>query len=251
MSLSPLDSTRPISAQVDEAIRARMDALVSEIIASSVEAKAKGALKEKIDYSVEGKVSRFVSEEIDRSRKWTFEHLFEDRIIFNSRWILAPAYFFLIFVLLGLCVKVAEETSELFFRWKLFDQHRALAQALNVVDVVLVMNLILMVLFVGYINFVSKIHPSRSEDWPDWTSHLDYSGLKLQLLGSVIAISAISLLAKMIDISEAQDVNSSHVLLMLGIHITFVISALAIAVVNKLKVATGTDAASQREAAAH
>ena len=56
-----------------------------------------------------------------------------------------------------------------------------------------VMNLVLMVLFVGYVNFVSVIRPEKEEDWPKWMGYLDYSGLKIQLLGSIIAVLVASI----------------------------------------------------------
>jgi uncharacterized protein (TIGR00645 family) len=97
------------------------------------------------------------------------------------------------------------------------------------------MNLVLMVLFVGYTNFVSKVHPARIEDWPDWTLKMDYSGLKLQLLGSIIAISAIMLLSELIKIAEEHEADTKRVVLLIGIHLTLVASALVVAWVNRMK----------------
>jgi uncharacterized protein (TIGR00645 family) len=96
---------------------------------------------------------------------------------------------------------VGEEFVQLVRERERFAQTKAIAQVLVLVDLILVMNLVLMVIFVGYVNFVSPIHPSatRKEDWPKWMGHLDYSGLKVQLLGSIIAVSSISILRILVD----------------------------------------------------
>ena len=63
-------------------------------------------------------------------------------------------------------------------------------------------NLTLMMIYVGYENFVSKLHADGHEDRPHWITHVDFSGLKLKLLGSVVAISAIHLLQTFMNIAD-------------------------------------------------
>jgi uncharacterized protein (TIGR00645 family) len=65
--------------------------------------------------------------------------------------------------------------------------------------------------------------------------YLDYSGLKIQLIGSIIAISGIKLLRVFVDMTEAPQVDMNRILLMIALHVTFLFSALVLAVVNKLK----------------
>jgi uncharacterized protein (TIGR00645 family) len=164
------------------------------------------------------------------------EDALENKIIFGARWLLAPVYVVLVFTLAVLCYKTLEEFTQLILTLHKFDEARAIAQILVIVDLVLVMNLILMVLFVGYVNFVSVIHPKKIEDWPKWLGTLDYSGLKIQLLGSIIAISAIILLRVFVDLSDqSAPFDLTRILLMIGILLTFLVSALVMAIVNKLK----------------
>jgi uncharacterized protein (TIGR00645 family) len=163
------------------------------------------------------------------------EDFWENQIIFRARWLLAPAYLFLVFALAVLTYKTGEEFLELLLHLRQFDESRTTAQILVIVDIILVMNLILMVLFVGYANFVSVIHPDKQEDWPKWMGYLDYSGLKIQLIGSIIAISGIKLLRVFVDMTEAPQVDMNRILLMIALHVTFLFSALVLAVVNKLK----------------
>jgi uncharacterized protein (TIGR00645 family) len=164
------------------------------------------------------------------------EDALENKIIFGSRWLLAPVYVILVCTLAVLCYETIEEFVQLIFTLHKYEEARAIAQILVIVDLVLVMNLILMVLFVGYVNFVSVIHPKKIEDWPKWLGTLDYSGLKIQLLGSIIAISAINLLRVFVDLSDQRiPFDLTRILLMIGILLTFLVSALIMAIVNKLK----------------
>src|ERR1051325_2071328 len=135
------------------------------------------------------------------------ENIWEDKIIFGARWLLAPAYGVLVLVLAVLAYKAVEEFWELLVRWRNADEARAIAQVLVIVDIVLVMNLVLMMLFVGYQNFVSRVKSfdeAVSVDAPSWLGLLDYSGLKIQLIGSIIAISGIMLLRVFVDMLDAE-----------------------------------------------
>ena len=70
----------------------------------------------------------------------------------------------------------------------------AILMALSLIDLSLAGNLILIVIFSGYENFVSEIDADGHADRPAWMGTVDFSGLKLRLVGSIVAISAISLL---------------------------------------------------------
>ena len=152
---------------------------------------------------------------------------------------LAPAYGVLVLVLAVLAYKAVEEFWELLIKWRNADEARAIAQVLVIVDIVLVMNLVLMVLFVGYQNFVSRVKSfdeKVSVDAPSWLGLLDYSGLKIQLIGSIIAISGIMLLRIFVDMLDSDKPDVTKIVLMMSLHMTFVISALILAIVNRLKV---------------
>jgi len=162
--------------------------------------------------------------------------------IFWARWILAPAYIVLVFCLIVLAYKTFEELAQLILNMHVFDEARTILQVLTIVDLVLVLNLVLMIIFVGYVNFVSKIHASKSEDWPRWMNHLDYSGLKIQLLGSVIAIASIKLLRTFFELIDVQKVEHEKLFWMTAVYIAFLIAVLVVAIVNKLKVPPVEDA---------
>ncbi len=246
----------PTSADaVESSLTSRISQAIEDRIEKSISLSIGGIVSERIKDSVSARIEKVISQKVDERifhhakhpLVSGFEQIFEDKRLFGSRWILAPSYLILSLVLIALCYKTFEEFYQFIYDFRVFQENTAVIQALTIVDIVLVMNLVLMIMFVGYINFVSKIHPARGEDWPDWTRHLDYSGLKLQLLGSITAISAIVLLRQILDLSQPDSVvHSARVTLMIGIHLTFVVSALIVAWVNKIK--AGTHSESEAEA---
>jgi uncharacterized protein (TIGR00645 family) len=187
--------------------------------------KGNGAMSVSDDVTVGRKLIRVTEAQIELA-------------IFRTRWLLAPAYLVLCGCLAVLCYKTLEEFYELLTRLVRFAEVTTIVQVLNIVDLVLIMNLVLMVLFVGYVNFVSKIHPKeeRKEDWPKWMGFLDYSGLKVQLMGSVIAVSSVKLLRVFEGLFEGGEVDGNRIFWMIVLQSIFLGSALAIAIVNKLKV---------------
>jgi len=68
------------------------------------------------------------------------------------------------------------------------DAEAGLLLALSLIDLSLTGNLLLIVMFSGYENFVSKIHIADHEDRPSWMGSVDFSGIKLKLIGSIVAI---------------------------------------------------------------
>jgi uncharacterized protein (TIGR00645 family) len=82
------------------------------------------------------------------------------------------------------------------------DAEQAILLALSLIDLSLTGNLLLIVIFSGYENFVSKIHIGDHEDRPSWMGTVDFSGLKMKLIASIIAISAIALLRAFLPLGD-------------------------------------------------
>ena len=98
---------------------------------------------------------------------------------------------------------------------------------LSLIDVTLTANLVVIVVFSGYENFVSRIDPSGHPDWPEWMTHIDFSGLKQKVLASIVAISAVQVLKAFMNLDV--HVNTEQLAWLVGIHVVFVISALLLA----------------------
>ena len=153
-----------------------------------------------------------------------------ERLIFASRWLLAPIYIVLCLSLLFITVKVIQETVNYFPVMLVQDVKGIMLFVLHIVDLVLVGNLVLMIIFAGYENFVSKIHiAEESEDRPTWMGTVDFSELKLKLVASIVTISGINLLAAFMDLSQISD---REIFWMVVVHVVFILSGVLLALMD-------------------
>lgn len=106
---------------------------------------------------------------------------------------------------------------------------------LGLIDVVMISNLLIMVIVGGYETFVSRMHLENHPDQPEWLSHVNASVLKVKLATAIIGISSIHLLKTFINAS-AHDTKTLYA--QTGIHVVFLLSALAIAAADRLMAAT-------------
>ncbi len=102
---------------------------------------------------------------------------------------------------------------------------------LAIVDLTLTASLIVIVIFSGYVNFVSRIDASKHGDWPQWMASVDFGELKLKLMSSIVAISAIKLLEAYMEIGHQSD---RDLYFLTGVHLAFVISTLLLALADRL-----------------
>lgn len=163
-------------------------------------------------------------------------------IVFRSRWILAPMYLGLVGGLLFLLLKFGQEFFHVSAGIISAPEREVVLSILALVDITLVANLLIMVIFSGYENFVSKIGVANHEDRPDWMGKVDYSGLKLKLIGSIVAISAIDLLRAFMNQAGgegAKPLSHDQMAWMVGLHMTFIISGVLFAWMDKI--AEGTE----------
>ena len=151
--------------------------------------------------------------------------------IFKSRWILAPVYLGLSAALILLALKFAQELIHIAPRVFAMGEEEMVLACLTLVDVALVGNLLLMVVFAGYENFVSKIDVTGHVDRPSWMGKVDMSGLKIRLIASIVAISSIQILKAFLNVAEYSD---RDMMWMVGIHLTFVVSGVLLALMDWL-----------------
>lgn len=155
-----------------------------------------------------------------------------EEIIFGSRWLIAPLYIGLVLGLGVLLIKFAQEFFHLAPNVFSLSEGDVVLQLLSFIDMTLVANLILMVIFCGYENFVSKIDVTGHIDQPPWMGKVDVSGLKLRLIASIVAISSIKLLKAFADVHDLPDRDLSW---LVGIHLTFVITGVLLAVMTRIE----------------
>jgi uncharacterized protein (TIGR00645 family) len=102
---------------------------------------------------------------------------------------------------------------------------------LGLIDVVMISNLLIMVIVGGYETFVSRMGLQNHPDQPEWLSSVNASVLKVKLATAIIGISSIHLLKTFINAAHHED---KVIIAQVAIHITFLISALAIAGADRL-----------------
>jgi len=102
---------------------------------------------------------------------------------------------------------------------------------LGLIDVVMISNLLIMVIVGGYETFVSRMNLQEHPDQPEWLSHVNASVLKVKLATAIIGISSIHLLKTFIN---AAAYDEKTLIAQVGIHITFLLSALAIGATDRL-----------------
>ena len=125
-----------------------------------------------------------------------------ERLLFSSRWLLAPIYLGLSLTLVVLGIKFFQELWHLMSHiWTMAEANMILV-VLAMIDLALVASLVVMVMFSGYENFVSRLDIGPGEDKLGWLGKLDAGTLKLKVAASIVAISSIHLLQKFVNAAE-------------------------------------------------
>jgi uncharacterized protein (TIGR00645 family) len=156
-----------------------------------------------------------------------------ERGLFASRWLMAPFYVGLVFALAALMVVFFQELIHgvpLVFTAK---PENAILLALSLIDLSLAANLLVIVILSGYENFVSKIDTASHEDRPEWMGTVDYSAMKMKLIASIVAISAIALLKAFLHLTEPKEpLDQPRLMWLVIVHLAFVISGLLLALMD-------------------
>jgi len=163
------------------------------------------------------------------------EYLLE-AVLFASRWLLAPFYLGLAIGIIVVLIKFVGELYHIAGNAFESKESDVILGVLSLVDLALTGSLLLIVIFSGYENFVSKIDHSHHRDWPDWMGTIDFTALKIKLLGSIVAISAIQLLKQFMRIKPvAEDGPSDRELWWyVVIHLVFVGSSVLLALSDRI-----------------
>ena len=152
-------------------------------------------------------------------------------IIFMSRWLQVPLYLGLIVAQAIYCVLFVKEVWHLATHSMTLDETSIMLGVLSLIDVVMVSNLLIMVVVGGYETFVSRLGIEGHPDEPEWLDHVNAGVLKVKLAMALISISSIHLLKTFIN----PDQQSTHTIMwQVIIHATFLVSALVMAVIDRL-----------------
>ena len=161
-----------------------------------------------------------------------------EKTLYASRWLLTPIYLGLSLALIALAVKFFQELFHIFSIVFSISESDLVLSILSMIDMTLVGSLIVMVVFSSYENFVSKIDLDEDDEKLDWLGKLDAGTLKLKVAASIVAISSIHLLQKFMEVDQIDNDKLQWYVIM---HMTFVISALLLAVLDKIAFASHRD----------
>lgn len=158
-----------------------------------------------------------------------------ERGLFASRWLMAPMYVGLVGALMLMLYGFAMELVHLVTHLPALEVNDLILGALALIDLSLAGNLILIVIFSGYENFVSKLDTDMAEHRLEWQGTVDFSGLKLKLIASIVAISGIHLLKTFMDVGKTPP---DQIRWMVIIHLVFVASGVLLALMDWITVKT-------------
>ncbi len=154
-----------------------------------------------------------------------------EQFVFFSRWLQLPVYLGLIVASVLYAFKFMVQLWHLIADFSGLTENAIMLSVLGLVDISMVINLLVVVFIGGYSTFVSKIDFDNHEDKPDWLSKINASTLKIKLIVSLVSISGVHLLKTFIDI---HNVPLQDALLQIGIHMVFIVSALLLAITDKI-----------------
>ncbi|AGK59486.1 hypothetical protein HYPDE_39083 [Hyphomicrobium denitrificans 1NES1] len=157
-----------------------------------------------------------------------------ENLLFSSRWLLAPFYFGLAISLFVLLIKFLMELLHLAQGAFVSTESDVILGLLTLVDLTLTGSLLIIVIFSGYENFVSRMDHSTHGDRPEWMGTIDFSALKLKMLSSIVAISAVQLLRQFMSLGTVTPEREKELMWLVIIHLVFVVSSVLLALSDRI-----------------
>ncbi|HRD67383.1 MAG TPA: TIGR00645 family protein [Candidatus Competibacter sp.] len=154
-----------------------------------------------------------------------------EQLILASRWLLVPVYLALAATLAVFGIKAVQETIHLFEKVLIMSEVEITLAVLALIDLALIANLLVMVILSGYETFVSTLDVEEGQEKPSWLGKVDAATLKIKLAVSIVAISSIHLLRAFMN---SGGIDEKEILWLVIVHLTFVVSALLMAVIDKI-----------------
>ncbi len=156
-----------------------------------------------------------------------------ERVLYASRWLLAPLYLGLSLGLLMLGIKFFQEAFHIMPVLLAAKEADLVLIILSLVDMALVGGLLVMVMLSGYENFVSAIEIEDGREKLSWLGKLDSGSLKQKVAASIVAISSIHLLKAFMN---AEHIDNEKLKWYVIIHLAFVLSSLGMAYVDRMNI---------------
>jgi uncharacterized protein (TIGR00645 family) len=154
-----------------------------------------------------------------------------EKTLFASRWLLCPLYIGLAFLLLLFTIHFFRELIDITIHAFSVTEQDLVVEAMTLIDLALAGGLIVMIMLSGYENYISKLDIVDAEKSISWLGKLDTGTLKLKVSATIVTISAVQLLKAYLEINA---IANDKLLWLVVIHLTFVVSALLLTVMDRL-----------------
>jgi uncharacterized protein (TIGR00645 family) len=154
-----------------------------------------------------------------------------EKTLFASRWLLCPLYIGLAFLLLLFTIHFFRELIDITIHAFSVSEQDLVVEAMTLIDLALAGGLIVMIMLSGYENYISKLDIVDAEKSISWLGKLDTGTLKLKVSATIVTISAVQLLKAYLEINA---IANDKLLWLVVIHLTFVVSALLLTVMDRL-----------------
>jgi len=158
------------------------------------------------------------------------EHTLE-RLMYASRWVLAPVYLAMSLGLFALSIKFFQELYHFLPHILEIDESQLVLKLLTLIDLTLVGSLTIIVMFSGYENFVSQLDIGGDTEKLSWLGSHDYGSLKMKVASSIVAISSIHLLKVFMNIQET---DNDKLMWYVLIHLTLAVSAVNMGYLDRI-----------------
>jgi uncharacterized protein (TIGR00645 family) len=167
----------------------------------------------------------------ENSRGGHARERFIERLLVAARWLMAPLYLGLALLLFLFIVQFFTELVHIVAALIAREDPRLTLSTLRLLDLVLVAGLVVMVMISGFENYIAKIELGDKREGLEWLTRLDSGSIKVKIMGAIAVISAIYLLELFFDIDQ---VASDKLLWLVVLHLTFVVTAVLLALLDRL-----------------
>jgi len=152
-------------------------------------------------------------------------------VLVASRWLMAPLYVGLIAALIVVGVEFFRELIHTVAGFAALDTDGVILAVLKLIDLVLIANLVLIMISAGIGTLGTMASDVEHAGWAEFVGKVDFSGLKLKVVASLIAIAAVDLLESFVGIDAT---SKSDVLWQIAILMAFVVSGVLLAWMDRL-----------------
>lgn len=154
-----------------------------------------------------------------------------EKLMYASRWLMAPVYLGMSLVLGILTIKFFQELYLFLPKVFVLSETEVILKLLTLIDLTLVGSLMVIVMFSGYDNFVAQLDINDDTKRLEWLGTHDYASLKMKVASSIVAISSIHLLKIFMAISTTAD---DKLMWYVIVHLALVVSALMMGFLDRL-----------------